>query len=60
MVKEASIKAGIGKESLSDKEILDNLVTAYSKILDTLPKKKDNVKNIRIKLTMDKPVKVDF
>ena len=60
MVKEASIKAGIGKESLSDKELLDNLVTAYSQIMDALPKKRDNIRNIKLKLTMDKPVPVDF
>jgi len=60
MVKEASIKAGIGKESLSDKELLDNLITAYNQIVEALPKKKDNIKNIKLKLTMDKPVPVEM
>ena len=58
MVKEASIKVGIGKESLADKELLDNILTAYHKIEDTLPKKKDNIRNIKIKLTMGKPINV--
>ena len=57
-VKELSIKAGVAKESMNDEEIVKNLVTTYTKILETLPKKKDNIKNVKIKLTMDSPVDV--
>jgi len=57
-VKEPSIKVGVAKESLQDKEILDNVMTAYNKILETLPKKRDNIRNVKLKLTMGKPVTV--
>jgi len=59
-VKEPSIKIGVGKESLSDEQILKNVLVVYGKILEALPKKKENVRNILIKLSMDKPVKVEI
>ncbi len=58
VVKEPSIKAGIGKESLTNEQILQNAVAVYHRILEALPRKKDNIRNIKIKLTMDKPVLV--
>jgi len=58
-VKEPSIKIGIAKESLDDDKIVENAVAVYKKILETLPKKIDNVRNVKIKLTMEKPVEVE-
>lgn len=60
IVKEPSIKIGIGKESLSDEDLLKNILVAYNKIVETLPKKQENVYDIKIKLTMGKPVKVEL
>jgi len=59
-VKEPSIKVGVGKESLSDEDLLKNILTAYNKIVEALPKKQENIHNIKLKLTMDKPVKVEL
>jgi large subunit ribosomal protein L1 len=56
IVKEPSIKISIGKESLNDEQLVENAVAAYNKILETLPKKNENIRNVKIKLTMDKPV----
>jgi large subunit ribosomal protein L1 len=58
-VKEPSIKIGVAKESLKDEEIVQNLSSAYNKLLELLPKKKDNIKNVKIKLTMGKPILVE-
>lgn len=57
-VKEPSVKVGIGKESLTDEQILRNVTAVYKKIVESLPKKEENVKNVLIKLCMDKPVRV--
>ena len=59
-VKEPVIKIGIAKESLKDEQIVQNAVAAYNKILDSLPRKKDNIRNVRIKLSMAKPVHVEI
>ncbi len=60
IVKEPSIKIGIAKQSLTDEQIMQNAISVYHKILDSLPRKKDNVRNVKIKLTMDKPVLVEI
>jgi len=59
-VKEPSIKIGIGKESMGNEKIASNAFAAYSKILQTLPRQKDNIRNVKIKLTMGKPVNVEI
>ena len=59
-LKEASIKVSIGNESMKDEEILENFRTAYNEISNALPKKKDNIKNVMIKFTMAKPIKLDI
>ncbi len=57
--KEPSLKFCVGKESMKDEEIAENIIKAYNTILDNLPKKKENVKNVKIKFTMSKPIKVE-
>ena len=60
IVKEPSIKVGIAKGSLEDKKIIENILSCYKKILDNLPKNKDNIKNVKIKFTMGKPVSIEL
>lgn len=57
--KEKSIKLAIGKEDMSDEELAKNIITAVTSIEGMLPRKNDNIKNVMIKLTMSKPVKVE-
>jgi ribosomal protein L1 len=58
MVKEPSIKVGVGKESLKDEDLLNNILAVYKKILESLPRGKDNVRNVKVKFTMSKPLSV--
>lgn len=57
--KETSIKLSIGKQSMSDEQIFENIKTAYQGIVEALPTKRENVKNVSIKLTMGKPIRVE-
>ena len=41
---------------LKDNDIVENLMTVYNKLVETLPRKKDNIRNVKIKLTMGKPL----
>jgi large subunit ribosomal protein L1 len=59
-MKEASIKVIIGKEKMDDEKIIENITAVYNSIENALPKKKENVKNVMIKLTMSKPEKVEI
>ncbi len=57
-LKEASIKVAIGKESMKDEELIENILTVYNALLKNLPRNKENIKNIEIKFTMSKPQKI--
>src|SRR3989344_157357 len=57
-VKEASIKVPVGKENMKDEEIISNIVTIYNALLKVLTKEKENIKNVELKFTMTKPVKI--
>lgn len=59
-VKEASIKLSVGKEEMTNEQIMENIKTIHKEVIKTLPKNKDNIKNILIKLTMTKPLKIDL
>jgi len=58
--KEASIKLGVGKQSMKDEELLENIMSIYNALLKALPKGLDNIKNIEIKFTMTKPKKISL
>jgi len=58
--KEPSIKISVAKESMADKDIMENIVAAYRAIVAVLPTKRENVRNVMIKLTMSKPLKVEI
>ena len=56
--KELIVKASIGKESMSDEQILQNITTTFDTILRGLPHDKQNIGSIYLKLTMSAPVQV--
>ncbi len=58
-LKEASIKIGVGKETMNDKQIMENIRSIYTSVENSLPKKRDNIRNVMIKFSMTKPIKVE-
>lgn len=56
--KEASIKLPIGKQSMKDEELIENVLIVYNRILKELPREKENIKNVELKFTMTKPEKI--
>jgi len=56
--KEPSIKLSVGKQSMKDEKIIENIMTIYNSVLKVLQKEKENIKNIEIKFTMTKPQKI--
>jgi len=59
-IKEPSIKLPIGKQSMKDEDIIENIMAIYNTLLKTLPRNKENIKNIEIKFTMTKPYKISL
>jgi large subunit ribosomal protein L1 len=56
--KEASIKLAVGKRSMKDEDLLDNIMTIYKAIEKVLPRARENIKNVEVKFTMTKPQKI--
>lgn len=57
-IKEASVKLPVGKQSMKDEEIIENVLAIYNAVLKEMPRQKENIKNIEIKFTMTKPQKI--
>lgn len=56
--KEPSIKVAVGKEDMETEKIAKNAEAVYHAVVNALPRKKENIKSIMIKLTMGKPLKI--
>ncbi len=56
--KEASVKIGVGKQSMKDEDLIENIITVYNSLLKNLSKGIDNIKNLELKFTMTKPQKI--
>jgi large subunit ribosomal protein L1 len=56
--KEASIKLSVGKQSMKDEDLIENMMAIYNALLKDLPKERENIKNVEVKFTMTKPVKI--
>lgn len=59
-IREGSVKIAVGKTNMTDDQILENARSIYTGIINALPTKRDNVKNVLVKLTMTKPVEVQI
>ncbi|OYT58081.1 MAG: 50S ribosomal protein L1 [Candidatus Aenigmarchaeota archaeon ex4484_14] len=49
----------VGTENMSDDELKDNIEFLVRKIQETLPKGRAQIKDILLKLTMSKPIKIE-
>ena len=43
---------------MKDEEIAENILAVYNRLLKEMPREKENIKNIEIKFTMTKPIKI--
>jgi len=59
-VKEPSVKVSVGKESMKDEHLIENIQAIYHGLVNALPTKKENLRNILIKKTMGKPIMVEM
>ena len=55
-----TIKIPVGKEDMDDNALTDNILAAYNAVLHALPREKDNMKSIKLKLTMSKSVGIEY
>jgi large subunit ribosomal protein L1 len=55
---DAIIQCSVGKEDMKDEEVIDNILTVYNSLMHALPNEIHNIKNVYMKTTMGKPIKV--
>jgi ribosomal protein L1 len=53
------IQCSIGKEDMDENRISENVLSVYNQVLHSLPQEKNNIKEVMIKLSMSRPVKVE-
>jgi large subunit ribosomal protein L1 len=56
--KDPALRIAVGKESMKDEEIAENIMAIYNAVYKVLPRTKENLRSILIKFTMTKPVKL--
>ncbi len=56
--KESSIKLAVGKQDMKTEDLIENMSTIFAEVLKHLPRERENIKNIEVKLTMSKPQKI--
>lgn len=56
--KEPSLKIAVAKEDMKDEDIAENVQTVYNAVVNALSRQKENIRNVLIKFTMTKPVRV--
>jgi large subunit ribosomal protein L1 len=56
--KEIAIKLAIGKEDMDDKILEENIVAVLNGLKKKLPRGPDNIREVLVKFTMTKPIKI--
>ena len=59
-LKESSIKLAMGKQDMKEENLIENISYVYKEILKVLPRNKENIKNVAVKFTMTKPIKINI
>ena len=52
------VQAAVGKENMPDEHVADNILVIYDSLVHHLPNAEHNIKEILLKMTMSKPVKL--
>lgn len=55
---ELAIKCSIGKEDMTDEQLAENILVAYTAIINALPQHENNVKEVLLKCTMSPHVTI--
>ncbi len=55
----AAIQTYVGRENMSDEDVKKNIERVVDEIKKSLPKGENQIKNVMLKMTMSKPVKIE-
>jgi large subunit ribosomal protein L1 len=57
--KHPTIQTIVGSENMKDEDIAENIKAVIDHLIHKLPKGRNNIKNVLVKFTMSKPVKIE-
>lgn len=57
--KQPNLQLLVGKEDQPIEELMDNIKIVYDQLIHHLPKEKNNIKDIKLKLTMSKAISIN-
>lgn len=52
-------QCSVGKADMEPEDVAENVLLVYDSLMNNLPDEKNNVRNVLLKLTMTKPVKIE-
>lgn len=58
--KATNLQCVAGREDQSEEQVIDNILTIYQTVLKNVPNEAQNIKNVYLKVTMGKPVKIEW
>lgn len=53
-----NLQCSLGKQDQPEEHVIENILAIYQTTLKQLPEEKQNIKNVSLKLTMSKPVRI--
>ena len=56
--KQTQFQTKVGAENMADEEIAKNVMAVYNQLMHALPQEQNNIKDVFVKFTMSKPIKV--
>ncbi|MBI1968563.1 hypothetical protein HYS49_01500 [Candidatus Woesearchaeota archaeon] len=57
--KSMNLQCSIGKENQPDEDLIENILAAHHALARQLPNETQNIRNVELKLTMGKPVRIE-
>ncbi len=57
--KATNLQTVVGKEDMSDEDLIENIMAVHAMTLQQLPNHEQNIKQVQLKLTMGKPITVN-
>ena len=57
--KATNLQVLVGKESMDEADLIENIMTVYKAAIQSLPSGEQNIKKIQLKFTMSKPVTIE-
>ena len=56
--KQLAAQLSVGTQDMKDEDVAENIATVYDQLIHHLPAEKNNIKDVYVKLTMGKAIKI--